>query len=97
MRPKVYASVKVEGGSGGWFKGSVRGTAVTSDDLKVTVGYTATQETGDVKVRLADAAAGKYDYAKDYRGNDYLLRFEKGNWSFLGEFGYLQIKMGLHQ
>ncbi len=89
---KSSASVKVEGGSGGWFKGTVRGTAVTSDDLKVTVGYTRTQETGDVKLRLADAAAGKYDYAKDYRGNDYLLRVEKGNWSLLGEFGDFKSK-----
>ncbi|MDO5562757.1 MAG: TonB-dependent receptor, partial [Synergistaceae bacterium] len=67
--------------------GSVRGTSVMSDNLKVTVGYTRTQETGDIKTRLADPATGKYDHATDYRGNDYLFRVEKGPWSLLGEFG----------
>lgn len=84
---KSSGSIKVEGGNGGWFRGSVRGTAVTSDDLKVSVGYTRTQETGDVKIRLADPATGKYDYARDYKGNDYFFRIEKGYWSVLGEFG----------
>ena len=89
---KSSASVKAEGGNGGWFRGSVRGTAVMSDDFKVTLGYTRTQETGDIKLRLVDPATGKYDYARDYKGNDYVFRAEKGKWSFLGEFGDFKSK-----
>lgn len=83
---KSSGSIKAEFGGKGWFSGSVRGTIV-SDDLKVTLGYTRRQEKGEAKIRLADPATDTYDYARDYRGDDYVLNIEKGNWSFLGEAG----------
>ena len=84
---KSSASLKAEVGSNGWFRGAFRGTAVMSDDLRVTLGYTRTQETDNVKLRLVNPATDSYDYARDYRGNDYVLNIQKGCWSFLGEAG----------
>lgn len=81
---KNSAVVSLEGGSGEWFRGSVRGTAVLSSDARVTVGYARTRE-GDMKIRLLPD--GTYDMARDYRGNDYLFAAEKGAWSFSAEFG----------
>ena len=70
----------LEGGSHGWFRGSVRGTAVMSDDLKLTFGYTKTKESSEVNIRKKKD--GTYDKATDYTGNDFVLGVEKGNWSF---------------
>lgn len=81
---KNGAAVLLEGGSGEWFRGSVRGTAVLSDDSRVTVGYARTRE-GDRRIRLLPD--GTYDMARDYRGNDYLFRVEAGVWSFSAEVG----------
>ena len=75
----------LEGGSHGWFRGSVRGTAVLSDDLKVTLGYTKTQENAEVNIKKRKD--GSYEKATDYSGNDFVLGVETGKWSFLGEFG----------
>lgn len=75
----------LEGGNHGWFRGSVRGTAVLSDDLKVTAGYTRTQETDEIKIRKRPD--GTYDTATDYRGNDFVFGIEKGNWSFYAGWG----------
>ncbi len=83
---KSTGSITLEGGNKEWFRGSVRGTVALSNDLRVTAGYTRTQE-GETKIRLVDPAAGLYDSAKDYRGNDYYFGFTKGPWSFLGEVG----------
>ena len=82
---KSGGTLLLEGGSHGWFRGSVRGTAVMSDDLKVTLGYTKTMENSDVNLRKRDD--GTYDRATDYRGNDFMLGLEKGKWSFSGAFG----------
>lgn len=82
---KSSASIKVEGGNLGFFRGTVRGTAVASDDMRVTLGYTRTLENGDVKYQKN--IDGSYYYTRDYKGNDYDLRVEKGPWSFVGEFG----------
>lgn len=81
---KSGASVLAEGGNADWFRGSVRGTAVLSGDARVTAGYTRTQE-GDINIRLLPD--GSYDRARDFRGNDYLFRADKGAWSFAAEFG----------
>ncbi|NLD05805.1 MAG: TonB-dependent receptor, partial [Synergistaceae bacterium] len=75
----------LEGGSQGWFRGSVRGTAVMSDDLKVTFGYTKTKESSEVNIRKR--SDGAYDKTTDYKGNDFVLGVEKGNWLFSGAFG----------
>lgn len=84
------ASLKLEGGNVEWFRGSVRGTAyLTSMDASVTVGYTRTQE-GDVDIRLLPD--GTHDRATDFRGNDYTFRFDKGPWSFVGDWGDYESK-----
>ena len=75
----------IEGGNHGWFRGSLRGTAVLSDDVKVTVGYTKTQETSEINIRKR--TDGTYDTATDYRGNDFVFGVEKGNWSFSAGWG----------
>lgn len=82
---KSTASILVEGGNQGWFKSSIRGTAVMSDDLKVTLGYTKTEENSDVNIRKR--SDGTYDKATDYSGNDYVFSAEMGNWSFAGNVG----------
>ena len=79
------ASISAEGGSQGWFKGTISGTAVSSDDLWVTLGYTRTLETGDIDIR--NRGDGTYDKATDYRGNDYVLNAGKGRWLFTGGWG----------
>lgn len=83
---KTTGSITLEGGNKEWFRGNVHGTVVLSDDLKVFAGYTRTQE-GETKTRLANPATGLYDYAKDYRGNDYYFGFAKGPWAFKAELG----------
>lgn len=83
---KSSGSITLEGGNKEWFRGNVRGTVVLSNDLRVSAGYTRTQE-GETRIRLADPASGLYDNALDYRGNDYYFGFTKGAWSFLGEVG----------
>ena len=75
----------IEGGNHSWFRGSLRGTAVLSDDVKVTVGYTKTQETSEINIRKRPD--GTYDMATDYRGNDFVFGVEKGNWSFSAGWG----------
>lgn len=82
---KSGGTLLVEGGNHGWFRGSLRGTAVLSDDLKVTVGYTKTQENAEVNIRKRPD--GTYDTATDYRGNDFVFGIEKGKWSFLSQIG----------
>lgn len=77
-------SIMLEGGNAEWFRGSLRGTAVLSNDVRVTAGYTRTQE-GDVKIRLLPN--GAYDKAVDFRGNDFLFRVDKGAWAFVAELG----------
>lgn len=77
-------SITLEGGNTEWFRGSLRGTAVLSNDVRVTAGYTRTQE-GDVKIRLLPN--GTYDKAVDFRGNDFLFRVDKGAWTFAAELG----------
>ncbi len=56
-----------------------------SDDVKVTVGYTKTQETSEINIRKRPD--GTYDTATDYRGNDFVFGVEKGNWSFSAGWG----------
>ncbi len=75
----------IEGGNHGWFRGAVRGTAVLSDDVKVTVGYTKTQENAEINIRKR--SDGTYDKATDYSGNDFVFGIEKGKWSFSGAWG----------
>jgi len=82
---KSGGTLLLEGGSYGWFRGSVRGTAVMSDDLKVTFGYTKTKESSELNIRKKKD--GTYDKATDYTGNDFVLGVEKGNWSFSGALG----------
>ena len=82
---KSGGSLLLEGGNHGWFRGSVRGTAVLSDDVKVTVGYTKTQETSEINIRKRPD--GTYDKATDYRGNDFVFGIEKGSWAFSGAWG----------
>lgn len=82
---KSTASIITEGGDQGWFRGSIRGTAVMSDDLRVTLAYIKTQENSDVKIRKR--SDGNYDKATDYSGNDYVFSIEKGKWSFAGNWG----------
>ena len=82
---KSTASIMTEGGDQGWFRGSIRGTAVMSDDLRVTLAYIKTQENSDVKIRKR--SDGNYDKATDYSGNDYVFSIEKGKWSFAGNWG----------
>ncbi|MEG1641865.1 MAG: TonB-dependent receptor [Synergistaceae bacterium] len=94
---KSSGSIKVEAGSNEYYKGTIRGTAVMSDDLAVTLGYTRTEENGDVKLRKLDdvkvkelgkkKGVGLYDYSTGYKANDYNLKIEKGNWNFVGEAG----------
>lgn len=81
---KSSASILLEGGNSGWLRGSVRGTAVLSSDVRVTVGYTRTQE-DDIKIRLLPD--GTYDKATDFRGNNYLFRVDKDAWTFSAELG----------
>lgn len=88
---KNSATVSLEGGSDGWLKGSVRGTAVDPQGFKVTLQYTRTQE-NERNIRIMrpgeQAALGrKYDRALEYRGNDYGLKVEKGFWNFTAEAG----------
>lgn len=75
----------IEGGNHGWFRGAVRGTAVLSDDVKVTVGYTKTKENAEINIRKR--SDGTYDKATDYSGNDFVFGIEKGKWSFSGAWG----------
>ena len=82
---KSGGTLLLEGGSHGWFRGSVRGTAVMSDDLRLTFGYTKTKESSEVNIRKKQD--GTYDKATDYSGNDFVLGVEKGNWSFSGALG----------
>ncbi|NLD18718.1 MAG: TonB-dependent receptor, partial [Clostridiales bacterium] len=82
---KSGGSILLEGGNHGWFRGSLRGTAVLSDDLKVSVGYTKTQENSEINIRKRPN--GTYDKATDYRGNDFVFGVEKGKWSFLSQVG----------
>ena len=82
---KSGGSLLLEGGNHGWFRGSVRGTAVLSDDVKVTVGYAKTQETSEINIRKRPD--GTYDKATDYRGNDFVFGIEKGSWAFSGAWG----------
>lgn len=86
---KSTGFIKAEGGSGGFFRGTVRGTAVLSDDLRITAGYSKTQETGDVNIRRLTKTneAAEYDYGTNYDGNDYNFRVDKGAWSLVGEWG----------
>ena len=86
---KPTGFIKAEGGSGGFFRGTVRGTAVLSDDLRITAGYSKTKETGDVKMRRLTKTdePAKYDYGTDYNANDYNFRIDKGFWSLVGEWG----------
>lgn len=83
---KSSGRVLVEGGNKDWLRGNVRGDLVLSNDLRVSISYTRTQE-GDVKMRLANPATGLYDYGTDYKANDYSFRFAKGPWSFVGAVG----------
>lgn len=82
---KSGGTLMLERGSHGWFRGSVRGTAVLSDDLKVTLGYTKTKESSEVNIRKR--LDGTYDKATDYIANDFIFGVEKGRWSFSGELG----------
>jgi len=82
---KSGGTLLVEGGNHGWFRGSLRGTAVLSDDVKVTVGYTKTQENAEINIRKRPD--GTYDTATDYRGNDFVFGLEKNNWSFSAGWG----------
>ena len=82
---KSGGTLMIEGGSHGWFRGSVRGTAVMSDDLKIYLGYTKTIEDSEINIRKR--ADGTYDRATDYSGNDFVFGVEKGRWSFSGELG----------
>jgi len=82
---KSTGSIFAEGGNQGWFRGSVSGTAVMSDDLWVTLGYTRTLETGDIDIRKRQD--GTYDKATDYRGNDYVFNAGKGKWLFTAGWG----------
>ena len=78
----------IEGGSHGWFRGSVRGTAVLSDDVRITVGYTKTVENSEINIRKRPYSNdGTYDKATDYRGNDFVFGIEKGKWAFSGAWG----------
>ena len=82
---KSGGTLLIEGGNHGWIRGSVRGTAVLSDDVKVTVGYTKTQENAEINIRRRPD--GTYDTATDYRGNDFVFGVEKSNWSFSAGWG----------
>ena len=82
---KSGGSILIEGGNHGWFRGSVRGTAVLSDDLKVTVGYTKTSENTEINIRKRPD--GTYDRATDYSGDDFIFGIEKGKWAFFGAWG----------
>jgi outer membrane cobalamin receptor len=82
---KSGGTLLIEGGNHGWFRGSLRGTAVLSDDVKVTVGYTKTQENAEINIRRRPD--GTYDTATDYRGNDFVFGVEKSNWSFSAGWG----------
>ncbi|NLX75410.1 MAG: TonB-dependent receptor, partial [Synergistaceae bacterium] len=86
---KSTGFIKAEGGSGGFFRGTVRGTAVLSDDLRITAGYSKTQETGDINIRRLTKTTepAQYDYGTNYDGNDYNFRVDKGAWSLVGEWG----------
>ena len=69
---KSSGYIRVDGGSKDYYKGTIRGTAVMSDDLKVTLGYSHTEEKGAVKLRKLDNdklknlggnyGVGLYDY-----------------------------------
>lgn len=74
----------LEGGGAGWFRGTARGTAALENGARITVGYTRTQE-DDTRVRLLPN--GEYDRARDFRGDDYLMRVDRGAWSFVAEAG----------
>lgn len=76
-------AVTLEGG-GDWFRGSLRGTALLSGDVKVTAGYTRTHE-GQLKMRLLPE--GNYDKARNFDGDDFLFRVDKGAWTFAAELG----------
>lgn len=80
---KGGASLMLETGNADWFRGSVRGTA-TADGFSATVGYTRTQE-GKTRIRLLPD--GSYDHATDFKGDDYLVRFDGDNWFLQAGFG----------
>lgn len=77
-------SIMLEGGNFGWFRGSTRVSVLLGDDVRITAGYTRTRES-DTKIRLL--SNGAYDMARDFSGNDYLFRVDKGAWSFSAELG----------
>ena len=77
---KTSAYLKAEGGNGGYFRGSFRGT-VAEDGLVGTVGYSRTVENDD---HVYDVYGSKL---KSFYGNDYVVRLEKGKWAFSGSFG----------
>jgi outer membrane receptor protein involved in Fe transport len=91
---KSSGYIKTEGGNAGYFRGTVMGTAVMSDDMRVTLGYSRTLENGDVTFQkythkvwgTSNVVTDTYK-TKDYRGNDYVLRAEKGPWALVGNFG----------
>ncbi len=55
--------------------------------MKVSVGYTKTQENSEVNIRKRTDATSDYDKATDYRGNDFSFGIEKDNWSFSAGWG----------
>ncbi len=77
---KSSAYIKTEGGNGGYFRGTFRGT-IAEDGLYGTVGYSRTVENDD---HVYDIYGSRL---KDFYGNDYTLRLEKGKWAFSGSFG----------
>lgn len=81
---KSSANVKVETGTQGWFKGSTRGTVVTDNGLKATVGYTRTRETGAMAI---DRYRAGIDHVDNFTADDYSVRFDKGVWSLMGDWG----------
>lgn len=82
--PQNGGSAMLEGGNADWFRGSVRSTVLLSGDVRITAGYTRTLE-GEMKIRLL--SNGKYDRARNFMGNNFLFRVDKGVWSFSAELG----------
>lgn len=77
---KSSASIKLDAGDGGFFRGTFRGTAV-ENDWRVTIGASKTVENDD---HIYDAYGSKL---QSFYGEDYLVRIDKGNWNFSGNFG----------
>ena len=86
---KSTGFLKAESGSGGFFRGTARGTVELNNDFRVTAGYTKTKETSDVKLRRKNATnlPALYDYGKHYDGNDFTFRVDKDFWSLIGDWG----------